>query len=150
MTDESTRKEPSGAGAAATNEVSPPAPAPVPPIAASPVGAGASAPTEEDEILDATVPDPNVAAPSLTAVPLKRFDPDEFRDQARKKITYWLLFLLTLLFVGAFATLFLLEDKVTFDHLKGLLEILLGPLVALVSAATGFYFGAQSGGKSNT
>lgn len=62
----------------------------------------------------------------------------------------WLLFLLTLLFVGAFGSLFFIEGEPTFEHLKGLLEILLGPLVALVSAATGFYFGAQSGNKSNT
>jgi len=107
-----------------------------------------SAPPEADEILDATVP-ADVAAPSFTDLPSRRFDPDEFRDQARKKITYWLLSLLTLLFAGAFVSLFFIEGKLTFEHLKGLLEILLGPLVALVSAATGFYFGAQAGNRGN-
>jgi hypothetical protein len=101
--------------------------------------------SENVETLDATVPDPAQAAPSLTVLPSKRFDAEEFRDQARKKITYWLLLLMTLLFVGAFGALFAIEGRPTFEHLKGLLEILLGPLVALVSAATGFYFGAQSG-----
>jgi hypothetical protein len=37
-----------------------------------------------------------------------------------------------------------LKVEPTFDELKTLVELLLGPLVALVSAATGFYFGAQS------
>lgn len=115
----------------------------------SPSSAAGSPPREPEadgeEVLDATVAD-DAEPPSLTDLPSRKYDPDEFRDQARKNITYWLLVLLTLLFAGAFAVLFLVDGgRPTFDHLKALLEILLGPLVALVSAATGFYFGAQSG-----
>ncbi len=102
-----------------------------------------------EETLDATISDPNVSAPNLTGPSSRPYDPDEFRDQARKRITYWLLALLTTLFIGAFTSLFCLDTKPTFDHLKSLLEVLLGPLVTLVSAATGFYFGAQSANKKH-
>jgi hypothetical protein len=100
-----------------------------------------------NEVLDATVPDPNEAAPGFDTPRSKAYDPDEFRDQARKRITYWLLALLTLLVTYAFGGLFLIENKPSFEHLKSLVEMLLGPLIALVSAATGFYFGAQSSKK---
>ena len=103
-------------------------------------------PDQHEDVLDATVPDPNEAAPGLDTPISKSYDPEQFRDQARKRITYWLLVLLTLLVTYAFVGLFIIE-KPTFDHLKNLVEMLLGPIVALVSAATGFYFGAQSGGK---
>jgi polyferredoxin len=102
---------------------------------------------QDGEVLDATVPDPNQAAPGLDTPGSKAYDPDEFKDQARKRIAYWLLALLTLLVTYAFGGLFLIEGKPTFEHLKSLVEMLLGPLIALVSAATGFYFGAQSVNK---
>ncbi len=104
---------------------------------------------QNDEVLDATVPDPNQPAPDFNSPRSKAYDPDEFRDQARKRITYWLLALLTLLVTYAFGGLFLIEGKPSFDHLKSLVEMLLGPLIALVSAATGFYFGAQSSKKKD-
>ena len=104
---------------------------------------------QNNEVLDATVPNPNDAPPGLDKPTYKAFDPDEFRDQARKRITYWLLALLTILFVFAFSSLFLIEGKPSLEHIKSLIELLLGPLIALVSAATGFYFGAQSGKKKN-
>jgi hypothetical protein len=89
---------------------------------------------QNDEVLDATVPDPNQPAPDFNSPRSKAYDPDEFRDQARKRITYWLLGLLTLLVTYAFGGLFLIEGK---------------PSFALVSAATGFYFGAQSSKKKD-
>jgi hypothetical protein len=105
---------------------------------------------QNEDVLDATVPDPNQAAPGLDAPTSKPYDPDQFRDQARKRITYWLLTLLTLLVTYAFGGLFLIQDKPTFEHFKSLVEMLLGPIIALVSAATGFYFGAQSGSKKGS
>lgn len=101
------KESPSNETSSGNNPAASPAgtPAPVPP----PPPAAGTAPAKEGEVLDATVPDPGVAAPSLTEVPSKRFDPNELLDQARKRITYWLLFLLTLLFVGAFGSLFLLR-----------------------------------------
>jgi hypothetical protein len=96
------------------------------------------------EVLDATISDPSVAAPTLEKPATTAYDPDKDREGARKGITYWLLTLLSLLFVISFLALATLKDSLTFDQLKSLVELLLGPLVALVSAATGFYFGAQS------
>lgn len=96
------------------------------------------------EILDATIADPNVAAPKLEQPSSAPFNPDKDREQARKGITYWLLALLTALFIVSFIAFATLKADPTFDQLKSLVELLLGPLVALVSAATGFYFGAQS------
>jgi hypothetical protein len=102
---------------------------------------------QDKEVLDATIPDPNQPAPGFNSPESKAFDPDEFKDQARKRITYWLLALLTLLVTYAFGGLFLIESKPSFEHFKSLVEMLLGPLIALVSAATGFYFGAQQSSK---
>lgn len=81
------------------------------------------------------------------------YDADRSRDTARANITYWLLALFTLLIVGSFLAMYLfLEKKPEFEQLKVMIELILGPLVALVSAATGFYFGAQSrnNGSSRT
>jgi len=107
-------------------------------------------PEQAEDVLDATVPDPNEAAPGLDAPQSKPYDPEQFRDQARKRITYWLLILLTLLVTYAFGGFFLIEGKRSFEDLKSLIEMLLGPIIALVSAATGFYFGAQSGSRKNS
>ena|SRR5882724_5201256 len=106
-------------------------------------------PDQDDEVLDATIPDTNEPAPGFDAPKSQAYDPDQFRDQARRRITYWLLILLTLLVTYAFGGLFLIEGKPSFEHLKNLVEMLLGPIIALVSAATGFYFGAQSGTKKD-
>jgi hypothetical protein len=99
------------------------------------------------DVLDATL-SAEQAAPSLEA-PSIRYDPEQSRDKARALITYWLLGLLTMLFVATFITYWLMPDKSDFANLKSLLEVLISPLIVLVSAATGFYFGAHSSGKNN-
>lgn len=96
--------------------------------------------------LDATL-GPEQSAPALERLKVTRYDPEQSRDAARARITYWLLALLTLLIVFSFLTLALTSDPVSFDNFKAIIEILLGPIVALVSAATGFYFGAHSAPK---
>lgn len=55
-------------------------------------------------------------------------------------------FLLTLLIVCGFGSLFVAQT-VTFENIKNILEVIFGPVIALVSAATGFYFGAQQPNK---
>ena len=47
---------------------------------------------QNNEVLDATVPDPNESAPGLDQPTSKAYDPEEFKDQARKRITYWTAF----------------------------------------------------------
>jgi hypothetical protein len=102
----------------------------------------ANDPPAGTEVLDATIPE-DASAPTL-ASSTPQYNPDRDREGARRGITYWLLSLLTLLIVISFAALIALDKRPTFDEIKSLVELMLGPLVALVSAATGFYFGAHS------
>ena len=97
------------------------------------------------ETLDATVAE-GASAPAFETPGEKGYDPGKYQDTTRSYIAYWLLFLLTLLVLGGFGMLFAI-NAVTFENLKSILELIFGPIVALVSAATGFYFGAQQPGK---
>lgn len=95
-----------------------------------------------EETLDATV-DPGKPAPGLSTPEIRGdYDPGRYQDATRSYIAYWLLGLLTLMVAGGFGML-LIVPTVTFENLKSILELVFGPIVALVSAATGFYFGAQ-------
>ena len=78
--------------------------------------------------------------------PDEKYNPEQSRDKARATITYWLLGLLTLLFAAAFAAFFASSER-SFANLKVLLDMLISPLIVLVSAATGFYFGANASSK---
>ena len=102
---------------------------------------------DDTEILDATVPK-GASAPAFDALGEKKYDAAQYQDETRSYIAYWLLFLLTLLVLGGFGMLFAIKDA-TYDHLKSILELIFGPIVALVSAATGFYFGAQQPAKKS-
>ena len=105
-------------------------------------------PTEPTETLNATV-DEHSAAPGFDGPREEPFDSERHRDTTRSWIAYWLLGLLTLVVVFSFGSLIVFSDgKVTFDNLKSLLELVMGPIVALVSAATGFYFGSQQSNDS--
>ncbi|CDG83439.1 hypothetical protein GJA_2808 [Janthinobacterium agaricidamnosum NBRC 102515 = DSM 9628] len=97
-----------------------------------------------EERLDATVA-AATDAPVLETPSEKGYDPLRYQDTTRSYIAYWLLSLLTLMVLGGFGML-LAVPAVTFDNLKSILELVFGPIVALVSAATGFYFGAQQPG----
>lgn len=100
---------------------------------------------EIGETLDATVAE-GQAAPAFETPEEKRYDPVQYQDATRSYIAYWLLLLLTLLVIGGFSLPFIIKP-ITFENIKSILELILGPIVALVSAATGFYFGAQQPGK---
>lgn len=73
-------------------------------------------------------------------------------SRVRASISYWLLALLTATIVLAFiATAFILADPVTagssdirFDQLLRVLNVVFGPIIALVSSVVGFYFGART------
>ena len=75
---------------------------------------------------------------------------DRAQDSARQIITLWLIGLFCVLIVLAFAALFMigLKDGFNqgfFEKLKSLLDVLLGPVITLLSSAIGFYFGYQQG-----
>jgi hypothetical protein len=116
--------------------------------AAQAATAGAQAADSDiEETLDATVA-AGEAAPERQDPEVKSgYDPGRYQDATRSYIAYWLLTLLTLMVLGGFGMLFALEE-VTFEHLKSILDLVFGPIVALVSAATGFYFGAQQFGAN--
>lgn len=97
------------------------------------------------ETLEATVT-ANAAAPALEIPSEGGYDPLRYQDATRSYIAYWLLSLLTVMVVGGLAMLFA-RPSVTFENLKSILELIFGPVVALVSAATGFYFGAHQPGS---
>jgi len=74
-----------------------------------------------------------------TSVP---FDPRPQQEQIRGWVTVGLATLLGLVILAAFVTIWFRPASV--ENLESLLTIVFGPLVALVSAATGYYFGGKS------
>jgi hypothetical protein len=80
---------------------------------------------------------------------------DQAQDSARQTITLWLIGIFAVLIVLSFVALFVggLKSKGGFDkdffaNLKTLLDVLLGPVITLLSSAIGFYFGYQQGSTS--
>ncbi len=71
------------------------------------------------------------------------YDPRPQEDSARRTIAYLLIALLWLIVVGMLILLMFGVLKVT-DMQE--FAVLLGPVIALVSAATGFYYGTKSPG----
>jgi hypothetical protein len=80
----------------------------------------------------------------LSKPPVYLYDPSEDRERKRGQIALGLIGLLagiaavSLLFVMFAAT----AERA--DAVKGVVELLFGPIVGLVGAVTGFYFGAKS------
>lgn len=66
----------------------------------------------------------------------------------REIITVWLIALFFLVIGLAFTTLFLDDDVALIDrrfqHLKSLLDVIVGPVATLLSSVIGFYFGIQA------
>lgn len=65
----------------------------------------------------------------------------------REFIAVWLIALLFLIISLAFTAVFLDDDPTMLDkrfqHLKSLLDVIIGPVSTLLSSAIGFYFGMQ-------
>jgi len=79
-------------------------------------------------------------ASELTSPELRPFDPEPQRERLRGWIAIGLLAMLALVLLCSFISLWLKIDN---ESLRNVLTILVGPLVALVSAATGFYYGSR-------
>ncbi len=67
-----------------------------------------------------------------------------YTDRVRGRIAERLIWLLTGVVVLAFASLWRIEPAPGAGELKELLTVLFGPLVALVAAAVGYYFGGKA------
>lgn len=72
----------------------------------------------------------------------KDYDPRPHEDAARRRIAYILLGLLSFSFVAPVVLLVRYPEH--FDNLLKLYQLIFTPLIALVSAATGFYYGTKS------
>ena len=75
------------------------------------------------------------------------------RDKTREIITLWLVGLLCAVVAFSFVGFFLDSSKSGteeyFKNLKSLLDVLVGPILTLLSTAIGFYFGSQAGRGTN-
>jgi len=69
------------------------------------------------------------------------FDPNPARESVRGLIAQWLVLLLAGIVTAAFWFAAWRPDAR--DSLKDLLQVVLGPVVALVGSATGYYFGSE-------
>ena len=79
---------------------------------------------------------PDVPDPRSGAI----YDPRPREDQARRRIAYTLIGLLAIVVMGLLAMV--VFRIIAVDEIKEF-GVILGPLVALVSAATGFYYGTK-------
>jgi len=71
----------------------------------------------------------------------KDYDPRPQEDSARRRITYILLGLLGVVLIWALGSITFCQNSE--EEVMNILQIVLSPLIALVSAATGFYFGSK-------
>jgi hypothetical protein len=77
-------------------------------------------------------------------VGVEPYDPRPHEDQARRNIAYLLISLLIAICIASFVLVIGWPE--TLDKVVQLIQIVLSPIVALVSAATGFYYGTKSKG----
>ncbi len=70
------------------------------------------------------------------------YDPARQREHVRAGIAYLLIGLLVGIIVLSFLMLILACRS--FEEVKGMLELLLAPIVGLVGAVTGFYYGEKA------
>lgn len=103
---------------------------------------GSGTPASESVDLSAQPP-PTTIEPSIPQG--SRFDPEPQREIIRGKIATQLLWMLAgvllLTFISIWFSKWLGMDS---EMLRTVLTIIFGPLVTLVSAATGFYYGSRS------
>ena len=77
-----------------------------------------------------------------------KYEETRAQGRTREVIAVWLLGLLCVVVGLAFTAYFLDYDAVPpekrFANLKSLLDVLIGPIITLLSSAIGFYFGSRS------
>lgn len=83
----------------------------------------------------------------------KPYNPDVAHDGTREIVTLWLIGLFCTIVALAFVALFASGwshgfNEQFFKDLKTLLDVLIGPVITLLSSAVGYYFGYQQGSTS--
>ncbi len=71
----------------------------------------------------------------------KPYDSRPHEDKARKNIAYLLIGLLIIVILWALVSISVWPDRE--PQIKNVIQLILSPLIALVSAATGFYYGSK-------
>ena len=98
------------------------------------------------------------AAPSELSPSLVKGETVNFTDKARKQIALMLLYILIGILIASFlALLWALEAgkqiqtiEANFQHVVAWLNIVFGPVAALVGSAVGFYFGQKNGNSGGS
>lgn len=72
----------------------------------------------------------------------KPYNPRKQEDKARRIIAYFLLGLLAFIVAWSLITITIFPDQK--ENIVDILQIILLPVIALVSAATGFYYGSKN------
>jgi hypothetical protein len=101
-------------------------------------GANGTDAPEELDLTDETVPASTEADKPPDAKP---YDLVKERESMRGRVAGALLVILAFIVIGAFFSLWFNWAKE--EELKTVLTILFGPVIGLVGAATGFYFGSD-------
>ena len=100
--------------------------------------------------LDGSQPDSldlgSAAATSFSGIEVVPYAPMKARESVRGLIALSLIGLLAATIIVSFILLWIHPDRS--KELHDLLALVFGPLVALVGAATGYYFGSQAADKS--
>jgi hypothetical protein len=92
-------------------------------------------------------PGQGLELPGLAPTPTREYERERHLAESRRFIAYWLLGILSGILILAWGTL--LTGWVNFQDIQALMTIVFAPIVGLVGAATGFYFGERNGSAGN-
>lgn len=109
--------------------------------ATGPTGAPTGSAPAELNLTEQETPAPG-PGPIVAELP---YDPARDREIARRRLAFVLVGILGFTVFFSFITLWMVQfglTDITVDNLVDVLNVLFAPLVALVGAATGFYYGA--------
>jgi len=100
----------------------------------------------EPDLSEAVIDLGSAADSTFSGLEVVPFDPMKARENVRGWIALSLIGLLAATIIVSFVLLWIHPDRS--KELHDLLALVFGPLVALVGAATGYYFGSQAASKS--
>lgn len=96
-----------------------------------------------DEVPERVSPGPDDKGGPRAVVREERYDPTRDSEKMRGAIAIVLLSILAAVILFAFIGLWTM--RITIDDTRVILELLFAPLVGLVGAVTGFYYGSRAG-----
>jgi hypothetical protein len=89
-------------------------------------------------------PSPGLELPGgLAPTRTREYEPGQHLAESRRWVAFWLLSILSGVLVVSWGTL--LTGWIDFESIQALMTIVFAPIIGLVGAATGFYFGERTG-----